>query len=258
MRAIVTRPSAQAGAWVEDLRASGIEAVALPLISIAAAPDPGAVREAWSTLDRRKLVLFVSPNAAIAFFDLAPAGLVWPAAVVVASPGPGTTRVLIGLGVPASSIVEPAADAAQFDSESLWARLRLHDWTGASVLVVRGTRGRDWLAARLVEQGARVDELAAYERVAPPPDRTALRLIEDALARPDAHVWLFSSSEAIDHLEALRLVTTATATDAWAKSRAIATHPRIAARARRAGFGVVGEARPTLSSVVGCIQSIRP
>jgi uroporphyrinogen-III synthase len=42
----------------------------------------------------------------------------------------------------------------------------------------------------------------------------------------------------------------------WAASQAIATHPRIAERVRECGFGVIHETRPTLGSVVGCIQSL--
>ena len=42
----------------------------------------------------------------------------------------------------------------------------------------------------------------------------------------------------------------------WSQARALATHPRIAQRARDCGFGVVHESRPTLEAVVACIQSI--
>ena len=42
----------------------------------------------------------------------------------------------------------------------------------------------------------------------------------------------------------------------WRAARAVATHPRIAARARSLGFGVVVEAAPGLDAVIACIQSI--
>jgi uroporphyrinogen-III synthase len=63
------------------------------------------------------------------------------------------------------------------------------------------------------------------------------------------HAWLFSSSESIGHLQAL--VPTAV----WGKARALATHPRIAQRARDAGFGQVHECRPSVDAVVACLQS---
>lgn len=258
MRVLVTRPLAQAAGWVQRLQAEGIDAAALPLIAIADPADPSAVGAAWAVLDRYRLVVFVSPNAVQAFFGFAPAGAGWPLQARAASPGPGTTAVLIGLGVALAQIDEPAADAPQYDSEALWAQLEGRDWRGASVLVVRGTRGRDWLAARLVERGAQVDELAAYARAAPILSATESALLAAALAAPRRHVWLFSSSEAIDQLAELAAPAVAVPGDAWHEARAVATHPRIAARARQLGFGEVLEARPTPAAVVACIQSIRP
>lgn len=252
-RVLVTRPRAQAAEWVQRLREAGLDAVALPLIEIAKAPDPVALVAAWSTLPRYRLVVFVSPNAAQAFFAAAPPGARWPSGLRAASPGPGTTAALIALGVSEARVIAPDADAAQFDSEALWSQLGAHDWRGASVLVVRGAGGRDWLAARLVEHGARVTHLAAYERRAPRLDPTERERLEAALAEAAAHVWLLSSSEAIDRLEAL----VGRGTSAWAASHAIATHPRIAERARRLGFGDVRECRPDTAAVIGCIQSIR-
>jgi uroporphyrinogen-III synthase len=157
------------------------------------------------------------------------------------------------LGVPGSWIVEPAADSAQFDSEALWQRLAHEDWTGAGVLVVRGDGGRDWLADTLRAQGAHVAFVAAYRRAAPRFEGAARRTLDEALARPAEHVWLFSSSEAIDHL--VQSPQLDGAVD-WSRSRAVATHPRIAERARERGFGAVHESRPTVEAVEACIQSL--
>ena len=255
MRIIVTRPAAQAADWVARLQARGIDAVALPLIGIAPVEDGSALVAAWRTLERQRLVVFVSPNAGEQFFSHRPPSLAWPDAVLAASPGPGTTRVLVELGVPAGQIVEPAADAAQFDSESLWLRLSTRDWQGADVLIVRGDGGRDWLADTLRSHGARVATVAAYGRVAPTFDEHAAALLRAAIERPQSHLWFFSSSEAIDNL-----ATSAppAAAAEWSRAQAIATHPRIAARARQLGFAQVIESRPSLDAVAACIQSIRP
>jgi len=253
LRVLVTRPRAQAAEWVTRLREAGLDAVGLPLIEIAQAPEPAALGAAWSALARHRLVVFVSPNAAQSFFAAAPPGAHWPPGVRAASPGPGTSAALIALGLPESMIVAPRADAAQFDSEALWSQLDAHDWRGASVLVVRGTGGRDWLAARLLERGARVTHLAAYERRTPQLDAVERERLEAALARPADHVWLLSSSESIDRLEAL----VGRGASAWPAAHAIATHPRIAERARRLGFGDLRECRPDVAAVIACIQSIR-
>jgi uroporphyrinogen-III synthase len=253
MRILVTRPAAQAADWVLDLQARGLDAVALPLIAIAAVDEPAALRAAWQTLAQRRLVVFVSPNAVQHFFAQRPASTGWPASTRAGSPGPGTTRALVALGVPPAQIVEPAADAAQFDSESLWAQLQAHDWRGADVLVVRGDGGRDWLADTLRRHGAQVDHVAAYRRAAPRLDAAEQALLHAALAAPASHLWFFSSSEAIAHLEAL-----APSGVDWGRAHAVGTHPRIVERARQAGFAQAVEARPSLDAVVACIQSIRP
>ncbi len=251
-RVIVTRPAQQAAQWVAWLQQRGVDAVALPLLQIDPPGDVDAVREAWHNLPQRRLVLFVSPNAAEQFFALRPAGAAWPAGVMAASPGPGTSQSLVQLGVPGAAIVESAADAAQFDSESLWQTLRTHDWAGARVLVVRGDGGRDWLADRLRAHGAEVAFVASYRRAAPRWSAPELGVVEAAAAQAAAHVWLFSSSEAIAHLVAAR------PPPAWSHSIAVATHPRIAEAARAAGFARVHASRPTLDAVAACIQSISP
>ena len=268
MRVLVTRPAAQAAQWVARLQAHGIDAVALPLMGIAPVTDPAPVEAAWVRLLQTQdpqpaqpghegpvariaeLVVFVSPNAAEQFFAHRPANAGWPEEVWAGSPGPGTTHTLRGLGVPEARLIEPASDAALFDSESLWARLAQHDWRGAEVLIVRGEGGgRDWLATTLRSHGARVSQLAAYRRVAPLFSVADRAVLDAARATPAEHVWLFSSSEAIDHL------AQALPGAAWAGAYAVTTHPRIAQRARRLGFSSVTEARPALDAVVACLQS---
>jgi len=251
VRVLVTRPAAQGVVWVERLRERGIAAESLPLIEIEGIDDPAPLHEAWRSLGERRLVVFVSANAVEQFFAARPASLALPEGVDAAAPGPGTADALRAAGWPAGTIVSPPADAAQFDSEALWARLRGRDWRGARVLVVRGDGGRDWLAERLVDAGAQVDAVSAYRRVAPSFAGAARERLEAAVASGDV-VWLFSSSEAIANL------VRAAASDRWSGARAIATHPRIAARARSLGFGVVVEAGATIDAVVACIQSIEP
>lgn len=249
MKVLVTRPAQQATQWVHELRRVGIDAEALPLIEIQPAPESAALTQAWSRLAQTRLVVFVSSNAVQYFFDAKPAGTQWPALLQAASTGPGTTSALLARGVAAACITEPAADAAQFDSESLWQRLECKDWRGAQVLIVRGDGGREWLAHKLQSLGAQVDAVSAYRRAAPSFTRSEMELLAQAVAEPRLHLWLFSSSEAVAHLaQALRDAN-------LAQSWAIATHPRIAARAEGAGFGKVLNSRPTLDAVAACVKS---
>ncbi len=249
MRVLVTRPQPQADDWVARLRAEGVDAHALPLIAIGDPADASPVRDAWQELGSHALAVFVSPNAVARFFAQQPAGLAWPAATWAGATGPGTSAALAAAGVPAGSIVEPPADAGQFDSEALWACLApMRDWRGTRVLIVRGEGGRDWLAGTLQSQGAQVRFVEAYRRAAPQLDAPQQALLAQAAAQPAQHLWLFSSSEAIGHLREL-----APQAD-WRQARALASHPRIAATARALGFGHVEQVGPAFSVVLQAVK----
>ncbi len=256
MRAIVTRPADSVGVWCERLVGQGVDAVALPLVEIAPAAEPAHVRDAWRHLAEYRAVVFVSPSAVHAFFAARPPRCRWPAHTLAAGPGPGTAAALRAWGVPPESVIEPAADSASFDSESLWQamlpRIEVDRLAGTCWLVVRGEGGRDWLAERLAERGAIVDKVAAYRRRAPRLEDEQQALLDSALDLPCRHVWLFSSSEAVSHLMQLagpgRLV----------RARAIASHPRIAQTAREAGFAEVSQVTPRLDEWVAAILSLHP
>lgn len=248
-RVLVTRPAAQASIWVRDLVGQGIDAVALPLIHIVPTASPPQLDAVWSGLDRFKLVMFVSPNAVEQFFaTVSPPR--WPAHVLAASPGPGTSASLRAFGVPAQAVIEPGFEAPQFDSEALWQQLRQRDWRGAHVLMVAGEGGRDWLAQQLLACGAQVEHCHVYRRVAPVWSPSALALVQRALDHPGEHLWFFSSSEAVVQL------TSRFSPPLWSSSQALATHPRIAQTAVDAGFAAVTSCRAHLDAVVACIQSL--
>lgn len=253
MRAIVTRPEEEARGWVERLRAHGVEAIALPLIRIAGAPDPGALHDAWARLGQWRAAMFVSGNAVRHFFAAAPAAA--PFGIHAWAPGPGTAQALREAGVEPGHIHGPAADAQQFDSQTLWDQVSAQVRPGDRVLIVRGANGdglaagRDWLAQQLAAAGAASDAVSAYTRLppvwGPSQQRTA------AAAATDGSVWLFSSSEAVANLRTLFPA------GQWARARALVTHPRIARAARDAGFGQVIACRPAFDEVLASLQSAR-
>lgn len=243
MQLLVTRPQPQADEWVAALRAHGVAAHALPLLQIVPESDPAAT-DAWRSLSAHGLVVFVSPGCVQSFFALRPPTASWPAGTSAGATGPGTAQALRDAGVPATSIIEPPRDAEQFDSEALWRRLEPQSWQGQRVLVVRGDGGRDWLADRLREQGAEVTFVQAYRRTLPSLSQPQHALLAAALGAPARHCWLFSSSQAVEHLRQL-----APQSD-WSSGCAMATHPRIASTLRSAGFGSVWPVRPTVDAVV--------
>ncbi|WP_342616856.1 uroporphyrinogen-III synthase [Rhodoferax sp. GW822-FHT02A01] len=265
MRVIVTRPGPQAGKWVKALRDAGLDALALPLIEIRPAADSQGVVAVWQKVTTFNALMFVSANAVEHFFAVRPQGSAQPDLLPEQrfwATGPGTVAALRAAGIAPQCIDAPDAGASQFDSEALWQVVRQRVQTGWRVLVVRGSTeaepldtedmgkgvGRDWLAQRLVEKGATVDFVVAYERCAPVLKPGAVALVQ--LAAADRSIWLFSSSEAIANLRA------AAAGVNWRAARAVATHPRIAAAAREAGFGVVCESRPEISDLIASIESL--
>lgn len=258
---IVTRPQREARQWVEDLVRRGLQASALPLIEIDPVCHLAALQAAWRDAGQHAAWMFVSANAVRQFFAARPEGLTITPPRCLAT-GPGTRAALVDCGVDAALIDAPPASAAQFDSEALWRVIGERPWRDRQVLIVRGARradpggsggspndatateGRDWLAQQFRHAGAQVNFVLAYLRGAPAFTPDQLRLV-DASTRPPA-VWLFSSSEALEHLPRRD----------WSQARAVATHARIAQAARRAGFGVVCESRPALDDVVRSIESL--
>ncbi len=271
-RVIVTRPAREAAAWVHAFSTAGLQALALPLIDILPVDDPGPVQKTWQDVGVYAAVMFVSANAVVGFFESKPAVSQWKVAQAtiekIATPrawatGPGTVQALQQAGVPFELIDAPSPEAAQFDSETLWRQVGPHVRAGQRVLIVRGRDaqamgavqgvdvgvGRDWLASRLTEAGVVVDFVVAYQRACPHLDKQQQQLAQAAAC--DGSVWLFSSSEAVANLRV------SLPSQDWSAARAVATHARIAAAAKAAGFGVVCVSRPAVLYIVGSIESIR-
>lgn len=249
---IVTRPAREAARWVAELRAAGLDAIALPLIAIEPLGDPAQIQAARQRLCDYDALMFVSAAAAEHFFRAGGA----PACVMRQrfwATGPGTRGALQEAGVPASAIDAPPADAEQFDSEALWARVQSQARPGARVLIVRGgdasgrAVGRDWLAREIAAAGGVCDTVVAYRRLAPSLGAAERRAAAEAAG--GRAIWLFSSSEAIANL------CRALPATGWGSARAIATHARIAEAARNAGFGTVRVSSPGLAALVASIES---
>lgn len=272
MPTLVTRPEPQASDWAEALRAQGEGAQALPLIAIEGPPQPVAVAQLWQELGRQRALMFVSPAAAEWFFRLRPNGdpqalaPTWPAHTWAAAPGPGTAQAVLKWGAAAgltnAQLISPDADSAQFDSEALWPLLAPLNWQGQHIAIVSGgdasgTRGRTWLAEQWRHAGGQVTAVQAYQRGPGPWSEAQQDLARQALADPASHVWLFSSSQAIDHLVGHHLPALGhpAPIPEWHRMRALCTHPRIAEHAAAHGFGEVRQCAPTVAAVVQARRS---
>jgi uroporphyrinogen-III synthase len=264
MRVIVTRPQREAQRWVLDLSTLGLDALALPLLGVVLVADPADLVRVWQQLAGYVGVMFVSGNAVDYFFaakpPLAPEFIAQEAIKTRAwATGPGTARALLRAGVAPDRLDVPSLDAGQFDSEALWQVVGAQVQPGDRVLIVRGSDrsgstpagqgvGREWFANRLRQAGAQAEFVVAYQRCAPAFSALASDLAQQAAS--DGSVWLFSSTEAVANLSAWLPAQN------WAGARALATHPRIALAAQKAGFGVVWQSRPTLPDVVAALHSM--
>jgi uroporphyrinogen-III synthase len=242
-RVIVTRPGREAQAWADALQARGVPCESLPLIEVAALPEPLALMQAWQAAPGHLALMFVSANAVRFFMAARPAGLPMPSCRAW-STGPGTRAALQAAGWPEGQIDSPHEDAPQFDSEALWALVAKRVQAAVasspskpSVLIVRGAdakgqlAGRDWLALQLESSGLEVLQAVAYVRQAPVLTPVQQRLARQAVG--DGSAWLFSSSEAAQHL--LQACLSLPLAQAWA----LVTHPRIAQRLQQLGWGRV-------------------
>lgn len=253
-RVLVTRPVAEAIRWTEGLRARGIAAESLPLIEIVPLADPAPLQVVWPAVPGHAALMFVSANAVQHFMAARPAQV--PLQAQAWGTGPGTQAALLAAGWPAALVRCPAADADKFDSEALWALVQadVQTWPGRSVLIVRGAdargqlAGRDWLARQLESAGVQVQQCVAYARRQPVPDEATLQHAREALS--DGSWWLFSSSEAADHLGLLLPGAIGP------QARALATHPRIAERLREQGWGRVEVVPATLEGQVASIECL--
>ncbi|PUE11845.1 hydroxymethylbilane hydrolyase [Limnohabitans sp. T6-5] len=261
-RVIVTRPEREALPWVQALRAEGVQAEIFPLIDIAPPPDPSVLQDAWALVPACLAVMFVSANAVRFFMAARPLG---PEGTLCHawSTGPGTQAALLAAGWPADQIDSPDAQADQFDSEALWTVVaeRAHravsamgPHTAPKVLIVRGAdaqgqlAGRDWLAQQLSSAGVEVLQTVAYVRQAPV--LTPARQQRARQAMTDGSWWLFSSSEAAQHL-----LQGCPGLDVR-HARAMATHPRIAQRLQQAGWGRVDLVPAGLGAQAMSIKSL--
>lgn len=158
-RVFVTRPRDEGQAWVEALRRHGWPALSLPLIDIGPPRDAEALaglaqaRAGWFGQDA---LMFVSAAAVQHFFDGLSAAVppVSGSKTRFWAPGPGTARALAAalapLGVDASRIDSPAADAPQFDSEHLWPVVAPQVHPDFRLLLVRGASADAGARCRVV------------------------------------------------------------------------------------------------------------
>lgn len=231
--AILTRPQGQAQGLLKRLSEAGFETHDWPALTTTTRPaqtlpDPGDF----------DLVLFVSGNA-VRHFQAQRSSLGlgnWPRHIPIATVGPSSAQACVQMWGAGLHIVQPAADAASFDSEALWAELQRGALQLQRVLIVRGGpgaegEGRNWLASRWRQAGVEVVLHSAYLRGTEPWPLERLQQVRAWQQAGRAITWLWSSREGVEGV--LAQWGAAALTRAWQGSRVVVTHERVAEAVRQ-------------------------
>jgi len=249
---VITRPAAQAEALALRLSASGCPVRLFPLLEIQPLADTAELSATLAKLNDYAMVAFVSPNAIDAVF----AHLTdWPKNVIAAVVGEGSRIALARHGVTdANATIISPSDKQRTDSETLLLELDLDALRGKKVLIVRAESGRELLADQLRAAGVDVEQIVAYQRLAPTLDEARLVALRALLA--EQNDWIITSSEALRLLK--QMVEQADPAAGWQhlqNKTLILPHPLIAETARECGFTHINLCGSGDEALFGAIQS---
>lgn len=280
---VLTRPEKESSHWLDGLKGAGFDVVNWPLIEIEHLNPVQACEEILPKLDTFSAIAFVSSSAVdhfvssvLNFKKLAhPQTFPWPNLKYWAT-GHGTVQALLRAGVDESNICMPPKNAAQFDSKELWRVVKDSLAEKDQVLFVRGLNeeehqaldkeqksspqpisnnqnlepptGSNWLIWQLKQQNIQVQSIEVYRRKIPDwSNKQKLNAIE---ALKNKAIWIFSSSLAIENLASLLPL------EDCSRGFAVATHERIALKAKEVGWGVVNVSRPTIGDIIKSLKLI--
>ncbi|MFT3757427.1 uroporphyrinogen-III synthase [Thauera sp.] len=240
----VTRPLEQADSLCRRIEAAGGKAIRFPVLGIGPAPDSSQLEAIVPRLDEFDLAFFVSPNAIHHALEFVLARRVWPTSLRVLTVGKGSGKALSQRG-----FSDPIVPEHGFDSESVLAlpEFAAEAVRGRKVVIFRGDGGRDLIRDTLRERGAQTEYVTCYRRYCPAPDPA---LLLAPAARGELAGLLLTSSEGVRNLAT---ILGRDGMRALATIPVFASHARIAAQARAAGFGSVIE---TAAGDEGLLQAL--
>lgn len=243
---LVTRPAAQAEGLCEAIRARGGEPLLFPLIEIHPPDDPAPLADVAARLGAYDLAFFVSANAVDHAMPVLRAAGAWPARLRVATVGKGSEAALRRWGF--EDVIAPDTG---FDSEAVLAlpAFQAAAVSGRRIVIFRGNGGRALLGEALRARGAEVEHVTCYRR-SPPADGPAPLFAW--FEKGALHAVILTSSEAVQHFVTL-LGTRGLAR--FRNAPVFASHPRIAACAREAGFACVIQTDPGDMAIVHALES---
>ena len=280
---VLTRPEKESKHWLDGLKGAGFDVVNWPLIEIEHLNPNQACEEILSNLDTFSAIAFVSSSAVDHFVSSVlnfkklthPERFLWPNLKYWAT-GHGTVQALLRAGVDENNICMPAKNAAQFDSIELWRVVKDSLTESDLVLFVRGLNeedhqalnkeqnssyqpishnqnlepptGSNWLIWQLKQQNIQVQSIEVYRRKIP--NWSDVQKLDAIEALKNKAIWIFSSSLAIENLAILLPL------EDCSRGFAVATHERIALKAKEVGWGVVCVSRPTIVDIIKSLELI--
>ena len=226
---LITRPVMPASRTATRLASLGATPLVFPTTIIERPADVAPLNNALAKIGDYYAAIFVSPSAAE--MTLAPLGSIpkkLPDTLHVFAPGAGTAEELSIRGVANVEMPETS-----FDSEGLLALplLQASAIQGKRIVIFRGNDGRELLCEALVKRGAAVDAITAYHRRAPNTPPTGLLKL---LRTGKVNALSAMSSDAISNL--IPLIPADERAKLLFALPVYASHERIAATAREAGF----------------------
>ena len=180
---LVTRPASQAAALCEQMQRQGAVAIALPaveIVPVAAAPASG-----------HDLIIFASVNAVAHGVHLIERG----PTTRIAAIGKATAAALKETSLPADIVPE-----AGFNSEAMLAHPDLTLAEGATVLIVRGSGGRELMQETFTARGLIVETLDVYQRGRPSVDDATRDALEARWQNEGIDVVTATSIETLHNL----------------------------------------------------------
>jgi uroporphyrinogen-III synthase len=256
---LVTRPGDAGQGLATRLGALGHHALWWPAFDILPPEDPQPLYTAVARAGLFDLVVFVSPAAVHAWAQAPAAADPWPPGTRMAAVGGASRRAAAQLaGAAAATLLGPPGDAAgEGGTEALWPLLAALEPPPRRVLIVRAQTGRDWLALRLTQEGAQVEELVAYRRLVHEPADTDWAALQRALQGADGLAVLFSSTAAVAPLTQ-QLRARGVPMDGDAPRLALCVHARIADAARASGWRQVAYCEADADAIAGVLAAGAP
>lgn len=193
---LITRPAPAGPVLCSLIEAQGAHAIHFPTIQFAPPPDQEALNQSIAMLDQHHWLIFISPQAVYAASPLIrKAWPVLPAHVKIAAVGAGTAQALAQAGYTVACY-----PTQEWSSEGLLDLPEFRSLTGKKIAIIRGAGGRELLANTLVERGAAVTHMIAYQRVLP--DRVKNLPWHDSNQKT-IHAIVCTSFEAVQNLKKL-------------------------------------------------------